>query len=529
MRPVRFSGVAGLLCLALSWTGALAAPALPGSANPEPESRLPLPDLKDQAAGMRDLLYRQAMNYLLRYHKDDLGQAVRLFNQILKSHRDFAPAYGGLAEARALRYLWGWEPDPDRLKQAVAQGKKGVELGPELSATHLGLGMAYMASEKYTPALSEFERAVELEPESFRAHLYRGMLLRGLRRTGELAGEVTRVVELDPSSAVAYSLLGDYYQDARKYWSARESYLAASILDQDLLWPRLGLAAAYQKDLNFGAAAKTYDATIRDFPDERMRCRIMSASLLVATQTYEDALRFYEELSGKEELSPPLLRRLILAGHAYSLEKLGSAEKAEYYWTQLVDEFPEDFDGAVRDREVVSQGYDGLVRYYDSKGDSKRSTALLERACRQEGMEFFLYRSLAERRRAAGDAPGAVALLLKGFRTPGREVDLVTASGTILSVTRALVTSRSPKAARQEANSLLDEAGARLAGAPPASYVPFLNLARSEALLGRDAEAVALLRTALDKGAPAVAELASDPDFRTLQGNADFRALTSRR
>jgi len=476
---------------------------------------------------MRDPLYQRAVSYLLLFRKDDLGQAVRLFNQVLQASHDFAPAHGGLAEARALRYLWGWEPDPDRLKQAVASGKKGVELGPDLADTHLGLGLAYMASERYTPALQELDRAVQLDPGSFRAHLYRGMILRGLRRSGELGEEAALLLKLDPSSPAAYSLLGDHYQDARRFTLARDSYLTAALLDQQFVWARLGLAAAYQKDMNFSSAAKTYDFTERDFPEETLRCRIMAASLLVATQNYEEALKTYEAMADNESVSPPLLRRLMLAGRAYALEKLGSPEKAEYFWTRLVEEFPGDFDGAVRDREVVSQGYEGLVRYYDGKKERKRSTALLEKGCRHEGMSFPLYGALAGRLKDSGDIRAAVSTLKRGIHGSPPDLDLVSASEASVPILRVLGSGKGPSAARREAEDLLGELDARLALAPGSSFVPHLNLARGEALLGRSAQALTHLRKAVEKGFTGIRESARDPDFKALSGDPDFRALTA--
>ena len=505
----------------------LLAPALQALPEPVTHPSVPRPDLKDDGAGMREALRQRAVAYLLRYREDDLGQAVRLFNQILKSGNDFAPAYGGLAEARSLRYLWGWEPELGRLKQAVQQGQKGVELGPDLADTHLGLGIALMASDRYTPALAELDRAVSLDPESFRAHLYRGMLLRGLRRTEELAEEATRILQLDSSSAVAYSLLGDYYQDLRSFQLSRESYLAAALLDQRLVWPRLGLAAAYQKGMDYTAARKTYASTENDFPGELSRCRIMQASLMVATQYYDEALRIYEGIPEKESLSPPLMRRLMQAGRGYALEKMGNIEKAEFFWTQLVEEFPENYDGAVRDREVVSQGYEGLARYYDGRGDKDRSRDILEKGCRQEGMAFSLYRALAERRRTAGDIPGALFILDKGVKGAPRDLDLLAATEASLSMVRAMGAGKTGPEARRNAMFLLDEVEARLALNPGTSYVPHLDLARCEALLGREALVIPHLRDAVERGFTSVASLAGDSDFKLLAGNPEFQALTT--
>lgn len=527
-RSPRLSGIfPGIFILLVGGGGVL--PATDPQPTPVPETApaIAAPDLKDNAAALREPIYRQAVGYLLRFRKDDLGQAIRLFNQILKTGSDFAPAHGGLAEARALRFLWGWEPDPERLEQALDHGKKGVELGPDLAETHLGLGLAYMAADRYTPALAELDRAVEIDPGSFRAHLYRGMVLRGLRRTEEAGAEATRLLQIDPSSAVAWSLLGDYYQDSRRFEVARESYLTAALLDQRLLWPRQGLAAAYQKDMQYGSAAKTYDATEQDFPDERLRVRIMAASLLIATQNYEDALETYEAISEKESFSPPLLRRLMQAGRAYALEKLGREEQAEYYWTQMVEEFPGDFDGGVRDREIVSQGYEGLVRYHDGKGDRGRATALLERACRQEGMDYSLHAALARRLQASGDWKGAVSALRKGLHGTPSGPDLVTASEIGLLAVRSLGTGKGASATRQDATALLDDLGSRISRDPATSHVPYLNLARGEALLGRERQALDHLRKAVERGFRGIRDSAGDPDFKALAGNREFRELTT--
>jgi tetratricopeptide (TPR) repeat protein len=497
---------------------------LPGPAQSSDSAPLLAPD---DAKGLQEPLYHQAVVYLLRFRRDDLGQAVRLFNQILKFNKEFAPAYGGLAEARALRYLWSWEPDPERMKQGLEAGRKGVELAPALAETHLGLGLAYMAAERYTPALASLDRAVSLDAGSFRAHLYRGMVLRGLRRIDDLGKETAVLIKSDPSAAAAHSLLGDYYQETKDFTSARRAYLTAAMLDQELLWPRLGLAAAYQRGLNYTAAAKTYDSTEADFPEEISRSRIMAAALLVATQNYEDALKIYEAAE-KDPLSPPLLRRLMLAGRAYSLEKLGGPEKAEFYWTRLVEEFPSDFDGAMRDREVFSQGFEALFRYYEEKGERRKAASLLARACQGEGMSFILYRSLAARQIAAGDVRAAVATVRRGIHGAPPGLDMVSASEASLAVWRPRTASRKSSPDARERLQLLQELEARLSREPSSSYVPYLNLARGEALLSRETEAVALLRQAVDKGFTGARELGKDPDFNSLSRNRDFRELTTR-
>jgi tetratricopeptide (TPR) repeat protein len=216
-----------------------------------------LPDLTRRSEA-RDPFYRRAVFYLGRCHRDDLDQAIRLLNQVRKIDPDFTPARGVLAEALALRYLWGWDPDAKNLQRSLKEAEEASATGVDLFETHLGFGIALMAADLYTPAMEELDRAVALDPTSFKAHLYRGMARRNLRRRESARADATKALELDPSSPLAYSLLGDTYQDLRDFPAAQLAYLRAAELDQHLLWPRLGLAAVYQKSAGVVRAGQIY-------------------------------------------------------------------------------------------------------------------------------------------------------------------------------------------------------------------------------------------------------------------------------
>jgi tetratricopeptide (TPR) repeat protein len=324
---------------------------------------------------------------------------------------------------------------------------------------------------------------------------------------------------------MAYALLGDVYQDARDFFSARHAYLIAAQLDQQLLWPRLGLAAAFQRDLNYTAAGKTYLATEQDFPDESQRCRILSASLLVSGQDYEGAARIYEAIPDQARLAPPLLRRLMLAGRAYSLEKLDRREEAEYFWSRMVEEFPDDFDGAMRDRELASQAFEALARYHEQKGDARRARKLLEQATRHAGMAFPLYTNLAGRQVATGAYESAVDLLRRGLSGAPEEADLLDLTQAALPVLRSLA-AQAPSPVRKEAAEFVAELGRRLAKSSPESHVPYLNLARAESLIGDRSRALEYLEAAVRRGFQGMSQASTDPDFKAISGEPGFRTLS---
>jgi tetratricopeptide (TPR) repeat protein len=500
----------GLACLLPA--GTLAA------AEPQAEASVQVPDPSEVFCQRADL-------YLERFKRDDMGQALRLFRQVMKDDPGNPRGHAGFAEARAIQYLFGWDPDPDTLKKGVESGKKAVELGPDSPQAHIGLGLALAASEQFTPALAELDRAVKLAPESGRAHLYRGMILRGMRRTEEAIDEANRTVGLAPSWPVGSALLGDCKQDLRRYHEAIACYLMAARLDQDLLWARLGLAAANQRETNLPAAEKTYLLTERDFPEDTTRIRILAAALLVASQRYDDAVAMYQAMTEKEVVSPPLYRRLMLAGRAYSLEKLDRPEESEYFWNKVVEEFPPQFDGGFRDREVAAQAFESLARIYQAKGDSKRALETLEKGCRNEGMGTGLYAALAEMFRSAGRMEEAVDALARGLKATVPDEDWVLTTKKYLPTLKSVAAPGTPQKVRAAGIDVLHGLADLVGKEAPDSFVPYLNLARAESQFHETSPAIEHLGAAVKKGYGGLASAPSDPDFKLLAGEPAFKSL----
>jgi len=524
LQPIRPSRASSLFRLGLFWallTCILSVAESPGAQTTETVASGETPMAADA-----QIYYERAVDYLERFRRDDIGQAVRLFNQVVKVSPRDPRGHAGLAEARAIRYLWGWVPDPAMLQKGIDSGNTAVQLDPESAEARQGLGLALMAGDRYTPALDELSRATALNPGSFRAHLYRGMLLRGLRRPEEALSEAQLALNLAPASAVARALIGDCDQDKRLFVQARTAYLTAAELDQRLLWARLGLAAAYQRETNLPAAEKTYVLTDEEFKEDSTRINILAASLLVVGQRYDDAAQVYETMSAKEAVSPPLFLRLMQAGRAFSLDKLNRREESEYFWNKLVDEFPADFDGGFRDRELVSQAYEALAEIYDAKGEPQRAQKILEKGCQNRGMTFGLYSTCADRARASGRLEDAVATLRLGLKQMPPDEDWIVVTQAVLPTLRAVATApRGSSKARAQSLALLDDMASRNAEKQPSTFVAYLNLARGEALFRQNQPAVQNLKEAVKRGYGGLRALQVDPDFKALQDDPAFRAM----
>src|SRR5437867_9103951 len=92
--------------LAILLTGFLG---LVGGETPEAAAAAMTTQDQDEVPATEEIFYQRGVDYLGRFRKDDIGQAVRLFNRVVKTDPRNPQGHAGLAEARAIQYLLGWE------------------------------------------------------------------------------------------------------------------------------------------------------------------------------------------------------------------------------------------------------------------------------------------------------------------------------------------------------------------------------------------------------------------------------------
>jgi len=141
-------------------------------------------------------------------------------------------------------------------------------------------------------------------------------------------------------------------------------------------------------------------------------------------------------------------------------------------------------------------------------------------------MSFDLHAQLADRLSREGNLRGALATLGKALQGGPEDWDVLTVTEASLPYLRLAASGKSKHAPIPEAEALLREVATRVVAAPQASYVPYLNLGRAEALLGHPAEAVGHLRQAVDRGYPGTRLIPGDQDLKGLQGRPEFEELT---
>ena len=149
--------------------------------------------------------------------------AVASFEHAIAKDAWFAPAYAGLAQARAHRSgLFRLDPD-DEIPKMRAAAQKAVELDPLLPEAHEALAMASAREAQWRESEKSFRRALELDPNRSATHVRFAMyVLWPLDRTGEALKELRLAKKADPLShdiqwSFAYMLpsMGRYDEAAR--------------------------------------------------------------------------------------------------------------------------------------------------------------------------------------------------------------------------------------------------------------------------------------------------------------------------
>ena len=106
------------------------------------------------------------------------------------------------------------------------------------------------------------------------------------------------------------------------------------------------------------------------------------------------------------------------------------------------------------------------------------------------------------------------------------DADWVTVTQDVLPTLRSVASSpRSSSKLHSQSRELLGDLASGLSRDAPSSFVPYLNLARGEALFRQNQLALQNLREAVKRGYGGIRASQTDPDFKALFDNPEFRAM----
>ncbi len=141
----------------------------------------------------------------MRRRGPGVGEAVRLFEAAVARDSTWAPAWAGLAEARAISPLYtglGGESTDSTvwarsLAAAEAAARRALELDPQNASARVALGGVHRDRWEWADGERELIRALELDPDNEEAHTQYAELLWGMGRLDESLRESGRALALD--------------------------------------------------------------------------------------------------------------------------------------------------------------------------------------------------------------------------------------------------------------------------------------------------------------------------------------------
>jgi serine/threonine protein kinase/Flp pilus assembly protein TadD len=173
-------------------------------------------------------LYMRGRYYWSRTrNRENIQEAIRLFERAVELDPSFAKAYTGLADSYALTTNVAYGPAPRReaIEKARYNARQALALDDLLPEAHTSMGLILM---NYTPereaAEKEFRRAIELDPEYAPAHFWYSSLLATSGRFDESLRESEIARSLDPYSPQAELNYGRALYYARRFDEAEAHF-----------------------------------------------------------------------------------------------------------------------------------------------------------------------------------------------------------------------------------------------------------------------------------------------------------------
>jgi tetratricopeptide (TPR) repeat protein len=197
-----------------------------------------------------------------------------------------------LAEAHTALALAIWYYDFD-FSQANREFQRAIELNPNYATGHQQYGNNTLSAlGRFDEAIAEGKRAVELDPLSLVINADLGMNYYYARRYDETVAQLRKTIEMDPNYYYAHVNLGQTLAGKRAFDEAIVEYQKARALNDDPFVLGL-LGYAYASLGNRTEALKLLDQ-LKEISKERYVSLYTFAIVYVALGDKEEALRWLE-------------------------------------------------------------------------------------------------------------------------------------------------------------------------------------------------------------------------------------------
>jgi eukaryotic-like serine/threonine-protein kinase len=166
------------------------------------------------ASGAYDF-YLQARGHLQRRGKDDIDQAVGMFQKAIALDPKYALAYAGLGEA----YWWKYRNTRDTQWVEPAQKNCKIALGlnDQLAPVYVTLGIIDEGTGQHEDAIKAFQRALALDPINASAYAELAGVYEAQGKLDDAEATFKKAAQLRPGDWTSASVLGAFYFRRGRY------------------------------------------------------------------------------------------------------------------------------------------------------------------------------------------------------------------------------------------------------------------------------------------------------------------------
>jgi adenylate cyclase len=212
--------------------------------------------------------------------KESAIKALALDNTLAEAHVSLAHIL--------MNYDWNWSA-------AETEFKRSIELRPDYATAHEWYAIHYLtATGRLKEAVQEMKKALELEPASLVMNTFMGATLYYAGRYDEAIDHCRRTIEMDPNFAVGHWHLGLAYEQKQVLDAATEEFKKAISLSGGSPLMRAALGRAYAEAREKHEANKMLDE-LNELAKQQYVSAYEVATMYVALGNNEQAFQSLEK------------------------------------------------------------------------------------------------------------------------------------------------------------------------------------------------------------------------------------------
>jgi tetratricopeptide (TPR) repeat protein len=152
--------------------------------------------------------------------------------------------------------------------EAIILFDQVIKLDANKADAYNGRGRARAKLANYDSAIDDFNEAIKLDPKYFKSYLWRGITYNKLNNKGRALSDIDKAIELNNNFSDAFAARGDIYRELKDYEKAIADYDKAIELDSSKSYNYFNRGFCQQALKRYANAIIDYTQTIASKPND---------------------------------------------------------------------------------------------------------------------------------------------------------------------------------------------------------------------------------------------------------------------